>query len=216
METRKLGGVDIPALGQGTWNMERDAKGSIAALRRGVELGLTHVDTAEMYGSGRVEEIVGEALAGIRDRVYLVSKVLPTNASRKGTVEACERSLKRLRTDTLDLYLLHWPGEHPLEDTIAEDMFGFYAEAGYDVLPWLIADTRQSLAPFFRYEIFDTQDKVPEGFQRVPGKNVQLYTVGLSYKPLPQVVVKFDYRNFDAGHVAPRADEINLGAGFVF
>ena len=119
VEKRKLGGVEIPVLGQGTWNMERDAQGSIAALRRGVELGLTHVDTAEMYGAGRVEEIVGEALVGLRDRVYLVSKVLPTHASRQGTVEACERSLKRLKTDALDLYLLHWPGEHPLEETIA-------------------------------------------------------------------------------------------------
>ena len=82
METRKLGGVDVPLLGQGTWNMERDPKGSVAALRRGVDLGLTHVDTAEMYGDGRVEEIVGEAIAGRRDEVFLVSKVLPGNASR--------------------------------------------------------------------------------------------------------------------------------------
>lgn len=118
IETRKLGGTQVPIVGQGTWNMERDAKGSIAALRRGVELGMTHVDTAEMYGSGRVEEIVGEALRGIRDRVYLVSKVLPSNASYKGTLEACARSLARLGTDRLDLYLLHWAGREPLEETI--------------------------------------------------------------------------------------------------
>ncbi|HEX7897869.1 MAG TPA: aldo/keto reductase [Planctomycetota bacterium] len=118
MEKRKLGGVEVPILGQGTWNMERDPKGSVAALRRGVELGLTHVDTAEMYGDGRVEEIVGEALRGIRDRVFLASKVLPSNASYEGTLQACARSLKRLGTDRLDLYLLHWAGRHPLEDTI--------------------------------------------------------------------------------------------------
>jgi diketogulonate reductase-like aldo/keto reductase len=98
--------------------MERDRRvDAVAALRRGVELGLTHVDTAEMYGSGRVEEIAGEALRGIRDRVFLVSKVLPSNASYDGAIQACERSLRRLGTDRLDGYLLHWPGEHPLEET---------------------------------------------------------------------------------------------------
>jgi hypothetical protein len=103
-----------------------------------------------------------------------------------------------------------------LEDTIAEDIFGFYAEAAYDVLPLLLPDTTHYLAPFFRYEIFDSQDKVPDGFQRVPGKDVQLYTVGLGYKPHPQVVLKMEYKAFDAGHESPRPDEFNLGAGFVF
>lgn len=110
----------MPVVGQGTWQMEADdRKQAIAALRRGFELGLTHVDTAEMYGSGEVERIVGEAIGSRRDELYLVSKVLPQNASRQGTIRACERSLKRLGTDRLDLYLLHWPGEHPLADTIA-------------------------------------------------------------------------------------------------
>src|SRR5580692_151024 len=109
----------VPAIGQGTWNMERDNKsGAIAALRRGLDLGMTHVDTAEMYGSGKVEELVGEALAGRRQEAFLVSKVLPQNASYEGTLRACEKSLRRLRTDHLDSYLLHWPGSHPLEDTI--------------------------------------------------------------------------------------------------
>lgn len=100
--------------------MERDDRAqAIASLRRGLELGLTHVDTAEMYGSGTVEELVAEAIEGRRDQIYLVSKVLPRNASRTGTVRACERSLARLKTDRLDLYLLHWPGPHPLEETIA-------------------------------------------------------------------------------------------------
>jgi diketogulonate reductase-like aldo/keto reductase len=99
--------------------MERDDKsGAIAALRKGLDLGMTHVDTAEMYGSGKVEELAGEALAGRRQEAFLVSKVLPQNASYEGTLRACEKSLRRLRTDHLDSYLLHWPGSHPLEDTI--------------------------------------------------------------------------------------------------
>lgn len=99
--------------------MERNREGSVEAIRRGLDLGMTHVDTAEMYGSGKVEEIVGEAIEGRRDEVFLASKVLPRNASREGTIQACERSLRRLRTDHLDLYLLHWPSSHPLEDTIS-------------------------------------------------------------------------------------------------
>jgi diketogulonate reductase-like aldo/keto reductase len=113
-------GREVSVIGQGTWNMERDGRrAAVEALRRGLDLGMNHVDTAEMYGSGRVEELVGEAIAGRRGEVFLVSKVLPQNASRRGTVEACERSLQRLRTDHLDGYLLHWPGRHPLADTIA-------------------------------------------------------------------------------------------------
>jgi diketogulonate reductase-like aldo/keto reductase len=108
----------VPAVGQGTWNMERAPRRAVEALRRGLDLGMTHVDTAEMYGNGRVEEIVGEAIAGRRDGVFLISKVLPTNATYQGTLAACERSLRRLRTDRLDVYLLHWPGTHPLAETI--------------------------------------------------------------------------------------------------
>ena len=100
--------------------MERDGRAAaVAALRAGLDLGMTHIDTAEMYGSGRVEELVGEAIAGRREQVFLVSKVLPQNASRTGVLRACEASLRRLRTDRLDCYLLHWPGRHPLADTIA-------------------------------------------------------------------------------------------------
>ncbi len=122
IETRSWGwtGVRVPKLGQGTWKMEQDdAPAALEALRAGLDAGLSHVDTAELYGSGRVEELVGQALAGRRDEVFLVSKVQPSNASRKGTVQACDRSLRRLKTDHLDCYLLHWPGSHPLEDTIA-------------------------------------------------------------------------------------------------
>jgi diketogulonate reductase-like aldo/keto reductase len=121
MESRPFGdpGRLVSVLGQGTWMMEQDDRASaVAALRRGIELGMTHIDTAEMYGSGKVEEIVGEAIQGLRDRVFLVSKVLPSNASYQGTIQACERSLKRLKTDAMDCYLLHWPGSHALEETI--------------------------------------------------------------------------------------------------
>jgi diketogulonate reductase-like aldo/keto reductase len=95
-----------------------DRAGAIAALRRGLDLGMTHVDTAELYGSGRVESLVGEAIAGRRDEVFLVSKVMPQHATYEGTRRACEQSLRRLRTDRLDCLLLHWPGPHPLQDTI--------------------------------------------------------------------------------------------------
>jgi diketogulonate reductase-like aldo/keto reductase len=113
-------GRKVAVIGQGTWYLEHgDAGTAIAALRRGLELGTNHIDTAEMYGSGAAETLVGEAIAGRRDEVFLVSKVLPHNASRKGTIAACERSLKRLKTDRLDCYLLHWRGSHPLADTVA-------------------------------------------------------------------------------------------------
>lgn len=115
-------GETIPQLGLGTWHMgERGGSRSAEAkaVRAGVDLGVTLIDTAEMYGSGGAEEVVAEAVAGIRDKVFIVSKVYPHNASRKGAIEACERSLKRLKTDRIDLYLLHWRGSHPLADTVA-------------------------------------------------------------------------------------------------
>jgi diketogulonate reductase-like aldo/keto reductase len=109
----------VAVIGQGTWNSERDRASAVTALRRGLDLGMTHIDTAEMYGSGAAEELIAEAIAGRRDEVFLVSKVLPQNASRQGTIAACTRSLARVRTDRLDCYLLHWRSQHPLEDTIA-------------------------------------------------------------------------------------------------
>jgi len=115
------GGEQVPVLGQGTWYMGDHAskrKQEIAALRLGIELGMTLIDTAEMYGNGRAEALVGEAIRGVRETVFLVSKVLPSNASRKGVRRACEASLKRLGTDRIDLYLLHWFSSHPLEETI--------------------------------------------------------------------------------------------------
>ena len=114
-------GTELPALGQGTWHMGESgnaAKAEVAALKLGVELGMMLIDTAEMYGDGRAEELVAEATQGQRDRLFIVSKVYPQNASRAGVPAACERSLKRLRTDRIDLYLLHWRGSHPLTDTV--------------------------------------------------------------------------------------------------
>jgi diketogulonate reductase-like aldo/keto reductase len=115
-------GTHVPALGQGTWYMGEDARQrrlEVEALQCGIELGMTLIDTAEMYADGGAEEVIGEAIGGRRDDVFLVSKVLPYNASAQGTIEACERSLKRLGTEKIDLYLLHWRGRYPLEETLS-------------------------------------------------------------------------------------------------
>src|SRR5262249_59212685 len=118
MERRGFGRLarDVPVIGQGTWQIQRSRGKAAAALRHGLDLGMTHIDTAEMYGAA--EDIVGEVIAERRDEVFLVSKVLPEHASRRGTIAACEKSLARLRTDRLDCYLLHWRGKHPPEETI--------------------------------------------------------------------------------------------------
>lgn len=114
-------GERVPAFGMGTWMMGQnnsDRAAEIAALRLGLDLGASLIDTAEMYGEGLAEELIAEAIAGRRDRVFLVSKVYPHNASRQGTIQACERSLRRLKTDRIDLYLLHWRGRVPLAETM--------------------------------------------------------------------------------------------------
>ncbi|HEX2910617.1 MAG TPA: aldo/keto reductase [Chloroflexia bacterium] len=119
--TRLPSGEAVPVLGQGTWNMgeePRHKSEEIEALRLGLDLGMSLIDTAEMYGNGTAEELVGQAIEGRRDEVFLVSKVLPSNASRKATISACESSLRRLRTDRMDLYLLHWRGRTPLTETL--------------------------------------------------------------------------------------------------
>jgi diketogulonate reductase-like aldo/keto reductase len=147
-------GERIPKLGQGTWEMgEQPARRAmeIAALRAGVELGMTLIDTAEMYGDGATETLLGEALAGLRERVFLVSKVYPHNASRRGVQAACEHSLKRLKTDRLDLYLLHWRGSVPLEETVE----GFEAlKRGGKIRHWGVSN-------------FDTEDM--DELMSVPG-----------------------------------------------
>jgi aldehyde reductase len=123
MNTVRLpSGEQVSALGQGSWYMGEDRsarKAEVAALQLGLDLGLTLIDTAEMYAEGGAEEVVGEALAGRREQAFVVSKVYPHNASRLGVAAACERSLKRLKTDRIDLYLLHWRGQHPLAETVA-------------------------------------------------------------------------------------------------
>jgi len=129
MKTNPFGktGISVSVIGQGTWYLDHgDRQRAIAALQRGLDVGMTHVDTAEMYGDA--ELVIADAIANRRDEVFLVSKVLPSNASRRGTITACERSLKRLKTDRLDCYLLHWRGSYPLEDTVAA--FGELVEAG--------------------------------------------------------------------------------------
>src|SRR5215211_5566141 len=123
MLKRKFGwtDVEVSVIGQGTWMIEGDQSTerlAVEALRLGLDLGFTHIDTAEMYGNGHVEELVGEAIAGRREEVFLVSKILPSNASYEGTLRACKQSLKRLKTEWLDLYLLHWPGSYPIKETM--------------------------------------------------------------------------------------------------
>lgn len=145
MSNRKFGwtGVEVPIIGQGTWmidgNSEKESR-AIQTLRLGLDLGMNHIDTAEMYGNGHVEELVGEAIAGRRDDIFLVSKVLPSNASYEGTIKACKRSLKRLKTDWLDLYLLHWRGSYPLSETmrameklVAEGLVKYIGVSNFDV-----------------------------------------------------------------------------------
>ncbi|ABD88737.1 aldo/keto reductase [Rhodopseudomonas palustris] len=140
-------GVGVSVIGQGTWSLDRGDRGkAIAALRQGLDLGMSHIDTAEMYGEA--EPLVGEALAGRRDEVFLVSKVLPSNASRRGTLQACERSLQRLKTDRLDCYLLHWRGSYPLADTIAafEDLVAAGKILSWGVSNFDVADLDEALA----------------------------------------------------------------------
>jgi diketogulonate reductase-like aldo/keto reductase len=142
-----LSGEQIPALGQGTWGMGEDPSRhdeEIAALREGLDLEMSLIDTAETYGAGAAERLVGDAIADRRDDVFLVTKVLPGNADRESTVRACERSLHRLRTDHIDLYLLHWRGPIPLDETVAA--FGLLQKAG-KIRQWGVSN-------------FDTEDLI--------------------------------------------------------
>jgi diketogulonate reductase-like aldo/keto reductase len=138
MERRRFGhtGKHVSIIGQGTWQIgNADRAAAVAALRLGIDLGMSHIDTAEMYDGA--ETIIGQAIDGRRDKVFLVSKVLPENASRSGTIAACDRSLARLRTDRLDCYLLHWRGSHPLEATI--EAFERLGEDG-KILSWGVSN----------------------------------------------------------------------------
>ena len=153
----------VAPIGQGSWKIEESAADSaVAAMRRGLDLGLTHIDTAEMYGSGSAESIIAKAIAGRRDEVFLVSKVLPGNASKRGTLAACEKSLARLRTDRLDCYLLHWRGAYPLEETIAA--FDTLVRAG-KILSWGVSN----------FDVADLDEVVAIAGEGHPACNQVLY-----------------------------------------
>lgn len=139
----------VSLVGQGTWNLEQtNEKEAVAALQAGIAAGMTHIDTAELYGDGRAERLVARAIAGCRDDVFLVSKVLPSNASYRGTLEACERSLKRLSTEYLDVYLLHWRGSFPLEQTFRafEELRAAGKIKAYGVSNFDVDDLEEALA----------------------------------------------------------------------
>lgn len=153
-------GVSVPVIGQGTWGMgesRASRKAEVAALRLGIELGMTHIDTAEMYASGGAEAVVAEAVAGQRERVFIATKVLPSSASSAGTIRACEQSLKRLRTGHVDLYLIHWwSGQHPIAETVkameelvARGLVRFIGVSNFDVAQMRAAQaalTRERIA----------------------------------------------------------------------
>lgn len=171
-------GEAVPRLGQGTWQMAEKAslrKAEIAALRLGLDLGMTLIDTAEMYASGGAEELTAEAIAGRRDEVFLVSKVLPGNSSRKGTLAACERSLKRLHTDRIDLYLLHWRGSSPLSETL--DAFEELQQAG-KIRHWGVSN----------FDINDMQELTRDPRGKASATNQVLYNLtrrGIEFDLLP-------------------------------
>jgi diketogulonate reductase-like aldo/keto reductase len=151
MRTAPFGpkGIDVPIVGQGTWNLERaEEKAAVAALQAGIAAGMTHIDTAELYGGGRAERIVARAIAGRRDEMFVVSKVLPSNAAYTDTIDACERTLERLGTDYLDVYLLHWRGDVPLAETFRA--FETLEQAGkikaYGVSNFDVDDLEEALA----------------------------------------------------------------------
>ncbi|ANL47513.1 aldo/keto reductase protein [Rhizobium phaseoli] len=204
-------GTEVPALGQGTWTMGEDAghaRIEIESLKAGIDLGMTLIDTAEMYGDGGAEKIVGQAIRGRRDEVFLVSKVYPWNASLKGTVEACEHSLKRLGTDRIDLYLLHWRGNYPLAETVAA--FEMLKASG-KIAAWGVSN-------------FDTDDI--EELLRVPhGANVAanqvLYNLsrrGIEYDLLPwcqnRGIPVMAYSPIEQGHILHHPELIRIAKAY--
>lgn len=152
----ELAGCKVPAIGQGTWYMGEDPArkaAEVAALQQGIEQGMTLIDSAEMYAEGGAEAVVGQAIAGRRDKVFLVSKVYPHNASRQGVAQACERSLKRLGTEMIDLYLLHWRGQYPLQETVEaferlreQGKIGHWGVSNFDARPIKCCTTLRSVA----------------------------------------------------------------------
>lgn len=187
--TVSIAGKTVPRIGQGTWYMgdhPSRRRQEMAALRAGIDAGMTLIDTAEMYGDGRSELLVGEAIAGRRDDVYLVSKVLPSHASRSGVRRACQESLRRLRTDHLDLYLYHWRGGHPLEETVAglEDLVDAGAIAAWGVSNFDVADMEELLeldvAPATNQVLYNLLRRGPEldllPLHRTEGINTMAYS----------------------------------------
>ena len=178
MQRRPFGtsGRTVGVVGQGTWRLERATRSdAVAALRRGLDLGMDHVDTAEMYGSGKAEELVAEAIAGRRDEVFVVTKVLPSNASRRRTLAACDRSLKRLGTDRIDCYLLHWPSDTPLQETI-----GAFEElrAAGKILSWGVSN----------FDVGDLEETIAIAGDAGPVCNQILYHLeerGIEHRVLP-------------------------------
>ncbi|TCR83553.1 aldo/keto reductase [Rhizobium sp. BK376] len=204
-------GASVPSLGQGTWNIGENparAREEIESLKAGIDLGMTLIDTAEMYAEGGAEEIVGRAVEGRRAEVFLVSKVYPWNASRQGTVDACERSLKRMKTDRIDLYLLHWRGNHPLAETV--EVFEGLKAAG-KIGAWGVSN-------------FDADDM--EELLAVPGgKNVAanqvLYNLGrrgIEFDLLPWCqehnIPVMAYSPIEQGRLAHHPDLIHLAKAY--
>lgn len=179
VQTIKLpSGEEIPVLGQGTWGMGEHTsrrKDEVAALRLGLDLGMTLIDTAEMYANGGAEEVTAEAIAGRRDEVFLVSKVLPSHSTRKGTITACEYSLRRLKTDHLDLYLLHWRGSTPLKETV--EAFTTLAQSG-KIRHWGVSN----------FDLSDMNELVKIAGGEAVATNQVLYNLtrrGIEYDLLP-------------------------------
>lgn len=200
-------GRTVPVLGQGTWRMGENrarAAEEIRSLQVGLDLGMTLIDTAEMYGDGGAERIVGEAIKGRRDEAFIVSKVLPSNASRSGTVAACERSLKCLGTDRIDLYLLHWRGVYPLAETVAA--FEKLKKAG-KIAAWGVSN--------FDVDDMEELESVPDG--RNVAANQVLYNLarrGIEYDLLPwcrdRGVPVMAYSPLDEGRLLHNADLIHI------
>ncbi|MBB4477647.1 aldo/keto reductase [Rhizobium etli] len=204
-------GTEVPALGQGTWAMGEDAghaRMEIESLMAGIDLGMTLIDTAEMYGDGGAEEIVGQAIRGRRDELFLVSKVYPWNASLRGTVDACERSLDRLGTDRIDLYLLHWRGNYPLAETVAA--FEMLKASG-KIGAWGVSN-------------FDTDDmeellSVPDGTN--VAANQVLYNLtrrGIEYDLLPwcqsRGIPIMAYSPIEQGHILHHPELIHIAKAY--
>ena len=206
-KTKLPSGEAVPVLGQGTWYMgdePRRRADEIASLRLGLDLGMTLIDTAEMYGDGASEKLVGAAIAGRRDEVFLVSKVLPSNATRSGTIAACERSLKRLGTDRIDLYLLHWRGRTPFAETIAA--FEALQDAG-KIRHWGVSNM----------DVDDMQEIARASGGDAMATNQVLYNLtrrGIEYDLLPQAQARglpvMAYSPIEQGRLAeyPEVEEI--------